>query len=274
MALIDTVVTALDAESESLDELVAGLNPEQWATPTPAAGWTIAHQIGHLLWTDRVSLVAITDPDEFTAQLTEAMTDPVGFVDEAAATEARRDPRELLADWRTTRGRLAGALVAVPEGTKLPWFGPPMSAPSMATARLMETWAHGLDVADALGVQRESTDRIYNIAHLGVRTRDFAYMVNGLQAPSRQFRWELTAPSGELWAWGPEDATDIVRGPAVDFCELVTQRRHRDDLDLEVIGDDARHWVTIAQVFAGPPGSGREPGQSTTPQDSTQEEQQ
>lgn len=257
MALIDDLVSALDAESDSLDELVAPLTAEQWAMPTPAEGWTIAHQIGHLLWTDRASLLAVTDPDGFTAQLADALADPEGFVDEGAAVEAARDPQELLADWRATRGRLAGALTAVPEGTKLPWYGPPMSAPSMATARLMETWAHALDVADALGVERESTDRIRNVVHLGVRTRNFAYMVNGLTAPESEFRWEITAPSGELWVWGPEDATDVVRGPAVDFCELITQRRHFDDLALEVVGDDARQWAAIAQVFAGPPGAGR-----------------
>ncbi len=262
MALVDELVAALDAESESLDELVAAATAEQWAAPTPSAGWTVAHQIGHLLWTDRVSLLAITDAEAFTAQLTEAMDDPMGFVDAAAETEARRDPAELLADWRATRGRLAGALTAVPEGTKLPWFGPPMSAPSMATARLMETWAHGLDVADALGIARPATDRIRNIVHLGVRTRNFAYQVNGKQPPADDFRWEITAPSGELWAWGPADAANVVRGPAVDFCELVTQRRHLDDLDLELIGDDAREWASIAQVFAGPPGSGREPAEN------------
>ncbi|MCK0438467.1 TIGR03084 family metal-binding protein [Gordonia alkaliphila] len=257
MALIDDLVSALDAESDSLDELVAPLTAEQWTTPTPAEGWTIAHQIGHLLWTDRASLTAITDPDGFTAGLADAMADPAGFVDKGAAAEAERDPADLLADWRATRGRLAGAFTAVPEGTKLPWYGPPMSAPSMATARLMETWAHGLDVADALGVERASTDRIRNVVHLGVRTRNYAFMVNGRPAPESEFRWEITAPSGELWVWGPVDATDIVRGPAVDFCELITQRRHLDDLALEVIGDDARRWADIAQVFAGPPGDGR-----------------
>lgn len=259
MALIDELVSALDAESEALDALVAPLAPDRWASPTPAAGWTVAHQIGHLLWTDRTSLVAVTDADAFADLLKEAWTDPMGFVDAGAEAEALRDPVDLLADWRRTRGRLAGALAAVPEGTKLPWFGPPMSAPSMASARLMETWAHGLDVADALGVERDEDDRIRNVVHLGVRTRNFAYMVNQLPAPESEFRFEITAPSGDVWTWGPEDATGIVRAPAFDFCALVTQRRHLDDLNVELIGDDARQWASIAQVFAGPPGSGRAP---------------
>ncbi|MFT3716921.1 MAG: TIGR03084 family metal-binding protein [Gordonia sp. (in: high G+C Gram-positive bacteria)] len=259
MSLVDSVVADLVAEGDALDDLVAGLKPAQWATPTPAAGWTVAHQIGHLLWTDRVSLIAITDDAGFQDALAEAWGDPDGYVDAAAEAEAARPPAQLLDDWRATRAKLATALVAVPDGTKLPWFGPPMSAASMASARLMETWAHGLDVADGLGVPAAQTDRVKNVAHLGVRTRDFAYMVNQIDAPAQPFRYELTAPSGELWTWGPDDAENVVRGPAFDFCELVTQRRHLDDLALEFAGDDATQWSRIAQCFAGPPGGGRAP---------------
>ncbi|MFT4201014.1 TIGR03084 family metal-binding protein [Gordonia sp. (in: high G+C Gram-positive bacteria)] len=260
MSAVADVVADLTAESDALDDLVADLAPEQWATPTPAEGWTIAHQIGHLLWTDRVSHVAITDAEGFTTLFGEAMKDPLGFVDKAADEEAARPPADLLADWRQTRAKLAGALCAVPEGTKLPWFGPPMSAASMATARVMETWAHGLDIADALGVTVEPTDRIRNVAHIGVRTRDFAYVVNNKPVPVEPFRYELKSPSGDdEWTWGPEDASNVVRGSAYDFCELVTQRRHPADLDITTVGDDAAEWVTIAQCFAGPPGGGREP---------------
>lgn len=161
------MVEDLRAESEALDALVAPLQPERWADPTPAPGWTIAHQIGHLLWTDRVALIAVTDEPGFADVLAGAAADPTGFVDKGAEELAALAPAELLADWRTTRRRLHEELLGVTAGRKLPWFGPPMSAASMATARLMETWAHGLDVADALGVTRPATDRLRSIAHLG-----------------------------------------------------------------------------------------------------------
>ncbi|NEC84228.1 TIGR03084 family protein, partial [Streptomyces sp. SID7958] len=148
---------------------------------------------------------------------------------------------------------------AVPSGVRVPWYGPPMSAASMATARLMETWAHGLDVADALGVERAPTARLRHIARLGVRTRDFAYAVHGLTPPAEPFRVELTAPGGELWTYGPEDAAQRVTGPGLDFCLLVTQRAHRADLALTAVGPDADRWLDIAQAFAGPPGGGRAP---------------
>ena len=146
-----------------------------------------------------------------------------------------------------------------PAGQKMPWFGPPMSPTSMATARFMETWAHGLDVADALGITPERTDRVRQVAHLGVRTRNFAFATHGLDAPAEEFRIELVAPSGDLWVWGPEDAAQRVTGSAYDFCLRVTQRRHRDDLDLRATGPDADRWLDLAQAFAGPPGEGRSP---------------
>ena len=146
-----------------------------------------------------------------------------------------------------------------PDGQKMPWFGPPMSPTSMATARFMETWAHSLDVAEALGVTPEPTDRIRHVAHLGVRTRNYSYSVHSLEPPTEDFRVELRAPSGELWEWGPVEAEQSVRGSAYDFCLRVTQRRHRDDLDLVATGPDANRWLDIAQAFAGPPGGGRSP---------------
>ena len=139
----------------------------------------------------------------------------------------------------------------------MPWFGPPMSATSMATARFMETWAHSLDVHAAVGAEPVIDDAIRHVAHIGVRTRNFAFSVHDLDAPTDEFRIELTAPSGDLWSWGPEDADQSVQGSGYDFCLLVTQRIHRNDTSLVAQGRDANTWLGIAQCFAGPPGGGR-----------------
>lgn len=257
MADLAQIVDDLRAESDELDALVAPLAGDRWSAPTPAEGWTIAHQIGHLLWTDRGALVSVTDSDAFADVVKAALEDPIGFVNAAADELAAVPPAELLADWRATRAQLHDALLTVEDGRKLPWFGPPMSGPSMATARLMETWAHGLDVADALGVTRPATARLRSIAHIGVRTRDFAFVINELTPPAEPFRVELRAPDGSLWAWGPEAATQRVTGSAEDFCFLVTQRRPLRELDVTASGEDAARWLPIAQAFAGPPGGGR-----------------
>ncbi|MGC0365357.1 uncharacterized protein (TIGR03084 family) [Rhodococcus sp. 27YEA15] len=257
MADIQTFIDDLRAEGESLDALVADLPEDEWARETPAKGWTVAHQIGHLHWTDTASVLAITDPDGFAEQLKAAWENPAGFVDAGAAEQAARRPAELLAAWRAGRSALVDALAAAPAGAKFPWYGPPMGGVSMATARLMETWAHGQDVADALGVERVPTARLKNIAHLGVRTRNFAYSVNQKTPPAEEFRVELTAPDGSHWAWGPEDAAQKVVGPALDFALLVTQRANRADLALVALGAEAAQWLDIAQAFAGPSGEGR-----------------
>ena len=257
------VVDDLAAEGAEIDRLVADLDPDAWRTRTPAPGWTIAHQIAHLAWTDEAALLAATDPEGFAGHLREAMQNPSGFVDQGAEHAAQAAPPELLSRWRTSRQSLDRHLRDIPDGTKIPWYGPAMSAASMATARLMETWAHGLDVADALGVRREPTARLRHIAHLGVRTRDYAYLVREMTPPEEPFRVELTAPDGQTWTWGPEDADQSVSGPALDFCLLVTQRAHRSTLALSAKGDDADRWLDIAQAFAGPPGPGRAPEAAT-----------
>lgn len=244
--MITELLADLEAESQELDELVAGL--DDWTLPTPAKGWTIGHQIGHLMWTDKAAILAITDPESFKAQpLTPDVVD-------RTAQEAAAIPN-LLELWRDSRSKLQEHLKSATG--KIVWFGPPMSPASMATARLMETWAHGQDVADALGVVRKPTGRIRHVCHIGVRAIGFAFLLNGKAAPEEEFRVELVGPDGELWTWGQENAENRITGSALDFAYLVTQRRSRKELAIEAEGASAQEWVPIAQAFAGPPGGGR-----------------
>ena len=259
-SILPQLLHDLAAEGDALDALVADLDEQGWRTPTPAEPWTVADTIGHLLWTDRVSVVAATEPERFesfvTAHFGDLGDDPItASAQQAAAVGTTR----LLSEWRALRRTLNDALAAVPEGSKLPWFGPPMSPASMATARLMETWAHGQDVADALGVERPPSLRLRHVAHLAVRTRGFAYTMHGLEPPTAEVRVELDAPDGTTWAFGPEDAEQRVTGSAHDFCLLAVQRVHRDDTDLVATGTDADRWLDVIQAFAGPPGEKRAP---------------
>jgi uncharacterized protein (TIGR03084 family) len=255
--LLHIVLADLEAESGRLDALVADLPEDRWRTPTPAEGWDVATQVAHLAWTDEAAHAAATDKSAWDALVLSALEDPTGYVDRTALDGGAGPPAELLVRWRASRAALAHALRAVPDGDRLPWFGPPMSSTSMATARFMETWAHSLDVHHALDAEPEVTDRVRHVAHLGVRTRNFSFATNGLDAPADEFRVELAAPSGDLWSWGPEEAAQSVRGSAYDFSLLVTQRTHRDDTDLVAQGRDATAWLSIAQCFAGPSGDGR-----------------
>jgi uncharacterized protein (TIGR03084 family) len=255
--VLDGVLADLATESDRLDALVVDLPEAGWRTPTPAPGWDVATQIAHLAWTDEAARAAATDAERWDALVREVLADPEHATDGAAVAGGLAAPDSVLERWRTSRRALAETLRGLPEGARIPWYGPPMSATSMATARFMETWAHGLDVHQALGAEPEVTDRIRHVAHLGIRARDFAFSLHRTPPPTAEFRVDLTAPSGDLWSWGPEDAAQTVTGAAYDFCLLVTQRINRADTSLVATGRDANLWLNLAQAFAGQPGEGR-----------------
>jgi uncharacterized protein (TIGR03084 family) len=253
----------LSAELDELDQMVSPLSDEEWETPTPAEGWTIRDQISHLAYFDGKAAQATTDPEAFMAwRDSDAMKDLAGDDETADVAMGRSiSSSELLERWRTARAGLLAALEKMDPKDRIPWFGPDMSAMSKATARLMEAWAHGQDVADALGIERQPTNHLKHVCHIGVRALPWSYRVRKLEPPTEPVRVEVSSPSGELWNWGPEDAANVVRGTALDFALVVTQRRHRDDTELDAIGALADEWLSIAQAFAGPPGPGRKPGQ-------------
>ena len=251
----------LAAEHADLDAVVAPLDPATWDRPTPAAGWAVRDQIHHLAWFDRNAVLAVEDPDGFTAKMNEMVGDFAAF-EATLAAEARAMPAaELLGWWRDGRADLLRVLRGADPSLRVPWYGPPMAVASFTTARLMETWAHGQDVVDAVGATRAPTARLRHIAHIGVRTRGFAYTIRNRAVPEDDVRVELLAPDGSTWTWGSEDTHDRVHGPALDFCLVVTQRRHIADTALVADGPLAVEWMSIAQAFAGGPGEGRQPGQ-------------
>lgn len=240
---------------------MAPLDAAQWETPTPAEGWAVRDQVGHLAYFDGEARRAIVDPEGFTAGLAEIVADPEGWMARAVEQGRRRSPAEVLEWWRAERAALLEAASGVEPKARIAWYGPPMGALSFLSARLMETWIHGQDVVDALGVEREPAARLRHVAHIAVRARAFNYAQHGKALPETEVRVELRGPDGSPWAWGPEDAPDRVSGDALDFCLVATQRRHLLDTDLVVEGPLAVEWMGIAQAFAGPPGPGRKPGQ-------------
>ncbi|MFN0089458.1 MAG: TIGR03084 family metal-binding protein [Acidimicrobiales bacterium] len=244
----------LAAEHAALDAIVAPLDEAGWSKPTPAAGWAVRHQIIHLVLADIIGRIAVEDPAAFHEFKAKGRT-----LEEAFGSGKGKSGAELLEWWRDERERMLAAFRPLDAKARIPWFGPDMSALSFATARLMETWAHGQDVVDALGVARPATDRLRHVAHIGVTTRGWSYANRGLPSPEGAVRVELTSPGGERWTWGPEEADAVVRGPAEDFCLVVTQRRHPADTALVCEGDLAADWMGRAQAFAGPATNNRPP---------------
>jgi uncharacterized protein (TIGR03084 family) len=254
------LIADLSAETDDLVSIVATLEEGAWLTPTPSAGWDIKDQVSHLAYFDETARLSATDPEAFRAGAAELVALGDDFTGHVARSHHGRPAADLLAWFEQARHDLLGTYGALAPATKLPWYGPPLSAASAVTARLMETWAHGQDVADALGVVRRPTARLRHVAHIGVSTIGWSFTVHGLEPPSTPVHVSLTAPDGSTWAWGPPDAADQVLAPALDFCLLVTQRRHRADLDVTTTGPVAARYVELAQAFAGPPGKGRQPG--------------
>jgi uncharacterized protein (TIGR03084 family) len=251
----------LAAETAVLMAMVADLDDRGWRKPTPAPGWSIADQISHLAFFDDAAIQSATDPEGFAAEMVRAVTVGELTPDDVAERYRSWTGAELLAWFDASRRRLIKVFSGLDPALRLPWFGQAMSAASSLTARIMETWAHGQDVADALGQVREPTARLRHVAHIGVRALPFSFAANGLEVPAEPVRVELTAPDGGTWIWGSENAVNRVTGPALDFCLIVTQRRHRGDTAIRTQGQVAERWLSIAQAFAGPPGAGRQPGQ-------------
>ena len=225
--------------------------------PVPSEPWDVRDTVAHLMVGNDKAALSARDPQAFEAELPEVLKDPTGFLDGWLRAADGLSREDLTARWDRSLDDLATALARVPDGTKVPWYGPPMSPVSCATARLMEYWAHGQDVVDALGAQRPGTARLKHVAHLGVRTRGFSYAVRGLPVPEGEVRVTLRAPDGSTWEWGSGD--DAVEGSAEGFCLRVTQRRHRLDTDLVATGPLADDWLDHAQCFAGLPTEGRAP---------------
>jgi uncharacterized protein (TIGR03084 family) len=255
------VISDLTADAKEFEGLVSGLAEADWERPTPATGWTVANQVAHLAFVFHLAGTAAGDPDLFTAMIAKVGANFDAAVN-GALDDYRADPPEvLLSRWRAERDTAIKALAAVPADQLVPWLVRPLPPAVLGCAGMMELFAHGQDIADALGVTRERTDRLWSVAWFVTLTWDFGYQSRGLTPPDTQFRYELTAPSGAVWEFGPADAEQRITGPAEDFCLLATRRRHRDDLALTATGADADAWLDIAQAYRGPAGEGRRPGQ-------------
>lgn len=245
----------LGEEGRLIEDLAAGLDEDGWRRVTPFYGWTIKDEIAHLAFFDRMAKLSATDPKTFDDILARFAGDLANFFENTLAEGRAKSISDLLAWWRAERRSMLAALGPLDPKTRLPWQLP-MSARSLATARLMETWAHGQDIFDALGIERAPSRRLRHVAHLGVATFGWSFTCHGRPVPPEPVRVDLRGPSGELWRWGPDTATEKIGGPAQDFCLVVSQRRHYQDTQLEVTGQVARQWMLLAQAFAGPPAAG------------------
>ena len=263
MTPFEQLLDDLADEQEALGSVLTRMTDAQWDLPSHAPGWLVRDQVTHLAHFDEKATLAIMDADAFHADVaaTRAAEGRDSYEARYMARGRALAPRALVLWWQEAGARLVAAARGVDGKTRLPWYGPDMSALSFVTARVMETWSHGLDVVDVVGIPRSDTDRLRHVVFLGLITRRFSYANRGLTADDTPVYVELTAPSGATWKHGEPTAENRITGSARDFCRVVTQRRHLADTDLRVTGSSAEEWMRLAQAFAGPPGQGRRPGQ-------------
>ena len=219
-------------------------------------GWTINDVVGHLHMFDHAALITLGDEEAFGKFFAPIMT---GMAEGKTLLEMQYpwldglSGRALFEAWRDTGEELADAYAKADPKQRVKWAGPDMSALSSITARQMETWAHGQEVFDCLGLVREEGDRVRNICHLGVNTYGWTFINRKLDVPQPAPFAQLTAPSGEVWEWNEQQADNFVMGSAVEFAQVVTQVRNVADTDLVFAGDAASRWMAMAQCFAGKP---------------------
>jgi uncharacterized protein (TIGR03084 family) len=250
------IISDLRAEQESLDALLATLTDDQWRQPTPAVPWTVQDSVSHIAYVDDIAIATSKGDNSYFE-----LAFKVGLTFNEVGVEQGRSlkPSQVLAWWRKSRAIMDDELLKLDPKARLPWFSLPMGARAFATARLMETWAHGIDCHDAIGVDPVNTDRLRHVAYLACQARPFAYQVHGLPLPEVPIRVEVTLPSGAIWTNGPEGAENCIRGTAGDFCLVAVQRRHLKDTNLEISGSEALRFIEVAQTYAGPAGTGRQP---------------
>jgi uncharacterized protein (TIGR03084 family) len=250
----------LAAEGDVLDAIVERLDESAWSTVTPFYDWRIKDEISHLAYFDRLARISAQNPEAFAKELETLAAAKGDFFKTTLREGQAMNTRDLLDWWRKERKAMVAAFSALDAKTRVPWYLP-MSAKSSASARLMETWAHGQDIFDALDFKHEPTNRLRHIAHLGFATFAWSYSNRSRVVPDVSVYVSLTGPGGDTWNFGAPDAPESIKGPAEDFCLVVTQRRHYKDTGLMITGDTAREWMSIAQVFAGPPSNGPPPSE-------------
>ena len=251
---IKDICADLERQHRELDQIVTGLDDETWQVVTPFYGWTLMDQVAHIAFFDHEALLAMENPDQFQRRAGPIMEVLKTGKSLKAHTNALLDmdsPTALLTFWREARTRMVRLLETMDPKDRIPWYGPDMGCLSFATARLMEAWAHGQDLLDTLKIRPFQDNRLFHIAHLGVSAFAWSFRIKQLPVPHIRPHVRLTSPQGDPWEWGDDSSTEKVRGDALSFCLVATQRRHVLDTPLEWEGEIAEKWLSFAQAFAG-----------------------
>lgn len=246
-------------EGRELKALLETLDADDWNKPTPFKNWTVNKVVQHLHASDKMAVLSLRSREDFEAALKDGSK-----LNEVMRPSNEETGIELLNSWWHYFEQMCQLLGDSDPNRRVAWFGPDMGVMMFTTARQMETWAHGQDIYDLRKQSRNNTDRLKNIAVIGVKTYGWTFANRKLEPPGPPPYVRLTSPSGELWEFNEPSTENFVEGDAVEFCHVVTQGRNIQDVNLTVVGEPAEKWMAFAQCFAGPPEDPPAPGSRTT----------
>jgi len=243
------LVEDLAAEQDALVAVLERIDPDDWFRPTPAWSWDVRDTVAHLADTDELAVDTCLDGPRALAKVAATCASSEDLTLLGVTKGRRRSGEDVLAWWMRAQLVERDVLAALDPQMRVPW-GLGMRPPSFVTARLMEAWAHSLDVHAALGLEPVDTDRLRHIAWIGVKALPYAYSVVGVAPPETPLRIELTLPSGAAWTFGPEAAPNRITGPASEFCRVFVQRIPASAApNLVADGDGAEQALRVARSF-------------------------
>jgi uncharacterized protein (TIGR03084 family) len=235
----------LAAEQDRLEQILGGLDEADWTTPSAAAGWTITDVVTHLAQSEEAVALTVAGSARFGRE--DGRT--VGqFMEQLVRTE-QMAPAAIFGRWRVARLAAVAALRAADPGRPLEWVDTPLKPATLATTRLAEHWAHGLDITGPLGIDLPDTARLQHIAWLAHRTLPYALALAGEQP--HDLYCELTAPdSTGTWRFGPTDADSVITGSAGAFCRVAARRLTPGQSGLRTSGPHAATALQLLRTYA------------------------
>jgi uncharacterized protein (TIGR03084 family) len=240
----------LVAEQDRLETILIDLDAATWESESGAPGWTIADVVLHLAQTEEAVVATVSAGDDPDGGGRWRLRDePLDEAIERRVRTERAAPREVFERWRTARQAAVAALRSADPHRRLGWAAAPLKPATLATTRLAEHWAHGLDITTPLGIDFPDTARLRHIAWLGHATLPYAFALAG-ETPG-EVSCELVAPDGTTWDFGDLHATSTIRGPAGEFCRLGARRLRPEDTTLIGEGPCAKTALAVLRNYAG-----------------------
>ena len=242
------ILSDLVAEQQSLDQFLQRVAIRDWDRPSAAAGWSIRDIVSHLATFEEYAYNALAEDGSRQAEATQYESDEA-FTESGIIPGRAMRAQDVIEWWRRARAKVIEELSRSQPDTRVPWFKSDMSAKTFATTRLMQTWAHGLDVYSSLGEECEDTTRLRHIAWLGWKSLPYAFEYAG-EEYSQPVRLELLGPQWSKWVFGPEDTEQIVKGQAGEWCRVATQRMSATDApSLKAQGEVAETALRVARAY-------------------------